>query len=250
MLRNKNDARADLMAITRISRNVTRSRQLCQVKNNQLVLTRQLEAISSSNSSTNSSSIKANKLSGLLAVMRSLQSEHISEDGKESDNSYMPFDDALEIYFAYQNKQPPFCNTDKDSFQYAILHEKWGLCVYVIFIEALNQRFIVLRPDTFDLGNFLDMITTIKTKPNHLTEERLVLDAEKVKSVMSTMDTEWDRKVARVLLSANRSRNQLEELGIDSDKTNADIQKVCFSVLNNIMRVSIKLRKYCNILQN
>ncbi len=94
------------------------------------------------------------------------------------------------------------------------------------------------------------MITTIKTKPYHLTEERLALDAEKVKSVMSTMNTEWDQKVARVLLSANRSRNRLEELGVDSDKTNADIQKVCFSLLNNIMRVSIKFRKYCNILQN
>jgi hypothetical protein len=90
----------------------------------------------------------------------------------------------------------------------------------------------VLRPDNFDFGNFLDMITTIKTKPNDLTEERLVIDAEKVKSVLGTMDTEWDRKVARVLLSANRSRNQLDELGIDSDKTNADIQKVRFSLIN------------------
>lgn len=70
------------------------------------------------------------------------------------------------------------------------------------------------------------MIATIKTKPNDATEERLMLDAEKVKSVMGTMDTEWDRKVARVLLSANRSRNQLEEIGINSDKTNAETQKV------------------------
>lgn len=239
-LRNKNDARADLIAITRISRNVTRSRQPCQVKDNQLVLTQQLETLSSSNSDTiNSSSNYANKLSGLLAVIRSLQSEHISLDGKEADNSYMPFDDALELYFAYLDKHPPFCNTDKDSFLYAILHEKWGLCVYVIFIEALNQRFIVLRPDNFDFGNFLDMITTIKTKPNDLTEERLVIDAEKVKSVLGTMDTEWDRKVARVLLSASRSRNQLDELGVDSDKTNADIQKVRFSLIININILSL-----------
>ena len=227
-LRKKNDARAELMKNARISRNVTRSRQPCQLKDNQLVLTRLLEGTSTNNTN----GIKVNKLSGLLAVIRSLQSEHIDLDGKELDNSFMPFDEALELYYAYLGKQPPFCNTDKDSFMYAILHDKWGLCVYVVFIEALNQRFVVLRPDSFDIGNFLDMVTTIKTRPNDLTEEKLVLDAEKVKYIMCTMDTEWDRKVARVFLSANRSRKQLEDLGIDSDKTSTDIQKVCYSLIN------------------
>ena len=212
------------MAKVRISRNVTRSKQPCQLKDNQIVLIHQLEATSNHTSSKSNS--KANKLSGLLAVIRSLRSGHIALDGEEWDNSYMPFNDALELYYAYQDKPPPFSNTDKDSYLYAILHEKWGLCVYVVFIEALNQRFVVLRPDNIDIGNLLDMITTIKATPNVLTVERLVLDAEKVKSLLSTVDTEWDRKVARVFLSVNRSRNQLEELGIDSDKT-----KLTFSIV-------------------
>ena len=34
--------------------------------------------------------------------------------------------------------------------------------------------------------------------------------------IISTIDTEWDQKVARVLLCANRTRSEIEMLGIDS----------------------------------
>ncbi len=91
-----------------------------------------------------------------------------------------------------------------------------------MFVESLNQRIIVLHPDSYDLANFLDMISKIG-----LANQESMLDAQKLKSLMDTMDTEWDRKVARVFLSANRSRARLEELGIDFDKTSAEVDKVC-----------------------
>ena len=32
------------------------------------------------------------------------------------------------------------------------------------------------------------------------------------------MDTEWDKKVVRVILGANRSRSEIDKQGMDSDK--------------------------------
>ena len=86
-----------------------------------------------------------------MAVLHSLQCEYIAENGKHYETSFLAFDDAIEIYFAYQNRTPAFTRPEKDSFKQAFLHETWGLCVYLIFVERLNKRFIVLRPDSCSL---------------------------------------------------------------------------------------------------
>ena len=61
-----------------------------------------------------------------------LKSEQIAENGQVYDSSFLPFDEAMELYYSYLGKEPPFIKTDKDHFQYALLHESWGFCVYVI----------------------------------------------------------------------------------------------------------------------
>ena len=140
-----------------------------------------------------------------------LTSEHIAENGKVYDGSFINFDEALELYYAHLNKGPPHINTDKDAFQYALLHQTWGLCVYVIFVETLKKRLIVLRPDSFDLDAFLVVICKEKENESIYNDEiRMDLNAEKIKAIMNTCDTEWDRKIARVLLSANCSRSQID----------------------------------------
>ena len=45
-------------------------------------------------------------------------------------------------------------------------------------------------------------------------------------SILDTLDSEWDRIVARVLLGVDKSREQLEELGINDDDISKNIQKV------------------------
>lgn len=40
------------------------------------------------------------------------------------------------------------------------------------------------------------------------------------------MDTEWDKKVLRVVLGITRSRRELDELGIDSDSITSDRKAV------------------------
>ena len=197
-LQGKNDAQAELTANARIAcsetRNVLKSLQPCSLKDNRRVLHSILEKINPPNLK------QKNKILGLLAVLDAIQCERIGQDGKTYDNSFLCFDSAMELFFAHCNKGPPFINTDKDKFLYAMLHEKWRLCVYVVFMEHLNRRLIVLRPDSCNIETFLDMIS--KSAPTRMYENTLQLTAENVKETLATVDTEWDRKVARVLLAA------------------------------------------------
>ena len=185
------------------TRNVLKSLQPCSLKDNRRVLHSILEKINPPNLK------QKNKILGLLAVLDAIQCERIGQDGKTYDNSFLCFDSAMELFFAHCNKGPPFINTDKDKFLYVLyemkcyfvmLHEKWRLCVYVVFMEHLNRRLIVLRPDSCNIETFLDMIS--KSAPTRMYENTLQLTAENVKETLATVDTEWDRKVARVLLAA------------------------------------------------
>ena len=56
--------------------------------------------------------------------------------------------------------------------------------------------------------------------------ERMELDAEKMQGILQTIDNEWDAKVARVLLAANRSRSEINKLGIDPDNIRSYTAKV------------------------
>ena len=95
-------------------------------------------------------------------------------------------------------------------------------------MQKLNKRFIVLRPDCCSLEVFLDMLCSSESTNTPL-HDRTDLDAEKVHGIMQTIDTEWDRKVARVLLGSDRSRKEVKELGIDPDNINQDTAKVGFN---------------------
>ena len=123
----------------------------------------------------------------------------------------MSFDESIELYFSYQNKFPPFAKADKNHFTYALLNEKWGLCVYLLFVEQLNCRYIVLRPDNCSLEVFFHMMCSTR---NVESAENTWLDADKVRGIVQTVDTEWDRKVVRVLLAANRSRREMVTLAL------------------------------------
>ena len=136
-LRGKNDARAELTANACVAcgetKNVLKSLQPCSLKDNRRVLHKILDKTSLSNNE------QKNKILGLIAVLDAIQCEHIGQDGKTYDTSFLPFNEGMELFFAYYNKGPPFINTEKDKFLYAMLHEKSGLCVYVVFMEHLNH---------------------------------------------------------------------------------------------------------------
>ncbi|CAB4005269.1 Hypothetical predicted protein, partial [Paramuricea clavata] len=121
---------------------------------------------------------KRKKIVGLLAVLDALQCKHIGVDGKAYNNSFLRFEEAMELFFAHHNND-----------------EGWGLCVYIVFIHSL-----ICYP-----------------RPSSMLEGTLQLHAENGHEILATVDTEWDRKVAQVLLASERSRSKISELGIDPD---------------------------------
>ena len=58
---------------------------------------------------------------------------------------------------------------------------------------------------------------------------KLVFNAEKAQGIFDTVDTKWDRKVASVMVCANRTRSEISKLGINVDNVKSNINKVCIS---------------------
>lgn len=58
----------------------------------------------------------------------------ISEDGKEVPNSYLKFEDALEHFLGFDTGYVSCLKFSYNvkRFQYALLHPKYGLCVYIL----------------------------------------------------------------------------------------------------------------------
>ena len=233
-LRSKNDARADLIRQERFSGYVSKSLQPCAVKDNRLVLKKLLQE------RTNPK--KKQKIEGLLAVFDLLKSNHVAENGKEYDCSFVAFAmKQRKFFFAFQDKTPPFVNTDRDKFTYALPHKDWGLCVYIIYIKSLNKKFIILRLNSFGDEDFLNTICTENVEAKQEFDDKLVLNAVKVKKIFDTVDTEWDKKVARVMVCANRTRSQISKLGIDVNNVKTDINKVgILKISTNSVRLHMR----------
>ena len=81
-----------------------------------------------------------------------------------------------------------------------------------------------MRPDEVDMRLFLDEISE---KSEDEVRPRMHLDKPFVQNLLSTMDSEWDKVVARVLLGIDRSRKELENIGIDAREISRNMEKVC-----------------------
>ena len=63
----------------------------------------------------------------------------------------------------------------------------------------------------------------------------------KLKKIFDTVDTEWDKKIARVMVCANRTRSQISKLGIDVDSIKTDINKVgILKISTNSFRLDMR----------
>lgn len=150
----------------------------------------------------------------------------MAKDGKEYDWRFVEFNEPVEIFLAFQNKAPQFINRDKNKLTYALLHQDWGLCVYIIYVKSLNKKFIVLRQGSYGIKVFLHVVCSDKAVTEGRVVENTSFDREKVQEILNRVDTEWDRKVARVSLSSNRSRSQIHDLGTDYDNVKTDVKTV------------------------
>ena len=97
------------------------------------------------------------------------------------------------------------------------MNDQHGLPVAIFSYPVTEQRFVLLLGNGLNLGMFLRFPAETSTTDEKNPVSRIVLSAEFVHDVLRSMDTEYDRECAKVLLSADKSRSDLDELGIKPD---------------------------------
>ena len=145
------------------------------------------------------------KISGLLALLDELTAQFQARDGREYATTILAFDYAIELYLGYQTGYVPNTATQdiKTQFTETLLNSNAGLFVSIIRLSSLGKSYIVLRPPD---GNMEPALDFILEELNNQQEEknRFDLNLETVHSILSTMDSEWNKKVECVLLGVNR----------------------------------------------
>ena len=96
----------------------------------------------------------------------------------------------------------------KTSFKDLILHPDYDLCIYIA--RMCGERYICLRPDNANISCICDALAE-KAKQ----EDACRIDVPELKILMELMDTEWDKKVLRYVLSSVRCYSEIKELGFD-----------------------------------
>ena len=148
-------------------------------------------------SKCNKSSKKEAKLQGLIEVL-----EHLLLPVNDDDSSvkgYLKFDIAHEIFCAHQEGP-----VDETTFRDALLHPEYGLCIYIANIPistGITTRFIVPKSTTFNSIEFFNEIEKLKVNFSEIVgnNQRLNIGRQETQSIISSMDTEWDKTCAKVL---------------------------------------------------
>lgn len=208
--------RSTIRRSTVVAENVRKSLQPCKPENNRTRLVSLLKS---------TSGIKATeKLYGLLAVLDELEAE--------TKNGYwggcIRFDDGYEIYSSFTESAP-----EREAFRDSLLHPTHGLCVCLFTNPWNGVRHIVLENGQTDIAH---MLTTISTSPPSAVGsqarrvDRFQLDGDIVHALLNSMDTAYDRKVARSVLAANRSRAEIYKLGMKPTRTVKSLKEVSEAV--------------------
>ncbi len=166
---------------------------------------------------------KEQKLKGLLEIHSHLMLK--PDFGYARHIGYIDFNIAYELYCGHLEH-----SVDHKEFRDILLHPEYGLCVYIVNFLESNKRYIVLKTETLDLPNFIvelnTAITSIEDPPSQANSTRLTIDKNSLQCILSSMDSEWDRKCAKVIIGANLSRKEMEELGFHPETLTKSVENV------------------------
>lgn len=216
----KNEIRSTIREKSTVNEAVLASLQCCKIKDNMAILDGKISKV------TRGSTLYQH-LSGLRAVLYSLLALIPDEDGTVKRQTYLGFDEAYLLFLAFV----PFGSLliddreKKKYFKELLLHPEYGLSVYIV--KTKFHHFIILKSGETDLADFLLKVTA----QNQMNETRFEMNKQTIQQLMKTVDTEWDRKVVRIIIGATRSRSEIESLGIDPDSLCKD-EKDVFGLIN------------------
>ena len=99
-----------------------------------------------------------------------------------------------------------------------------GLPVYVLF-KPNHFHVVAIRADgSHHTESLLRWLLLDHNRPSDdIVDENkgLTLNASNTSAILESMDTKWDRKCARVILTSSRSNSELENLGLDANSVHS-----------------------------
>ena len=154
----------------------------------------------------------------------------LSLNGRDAALSYMLFSEAFDIYKSHISQEEMRLSGDgylKDDLRNLLCHPDYGLCIYLLR-RPKRKEIIILRPDHIDLIHVLSFLVTDEETEQQNSKERdkMIVNKEFCKDLMSAVDTEWDRRVMRVMIAAGRTNPEFEDLGFNSDLRSKDKKRV------------------------
>ena len=204
---NDHQIRSRIHEESKVHPRIQISLQTCKVEENESVIKGFIEKMI--NDERRKSNLKA-----LLYILDLLLAEVPQLNGRVYTHSYLEFNLALDIFLSFSDHagSPEHISIARKSknikkeFRNLLLHPTFGLCVYIV--KQPFKRYIILRPDDIYIGSVLSVLTDKEEDVEQL-EKRIVKD------LLSSMDTEWDKKVLRYILSKLFSYRKYESLGMD-----------------------------------
>ena len=177
--------------------------------------------------------MQSRHIRALIYVNECLHAKVLGENNIEKGSSFLTFTEGYQIFlgFSYEQNITMLLNDrhTKIYFRELLLHPKYGLCVYLV--KRLQAEYIHLKPDSCDYEGFFAECFS-KGKDNEIE----LINKELVSSLILVMDTEWNKEVLRVFLCLDRSRREVDALGIDSDSIVRD-RNMVFGYINSVANV-------------
>eukprot|EP00794_Sanderia_malayensis_P021291 gene21291-23363_t len=209
---SKNALRSDIRNSSKLGKYSRVSLQRCSIEENENVLDKQIDACERAQPSE-VNMVHLKNLKGLRAVLQMLTVNYNNNDHMVR-KSYLLFDDALELFLSFKDNATESSIKDKETrqkFRDVLCHEKYGLCVYVVL-----QKYVVLRSDDINLEGFFDDLIDGMKSESQFVPLRQELTPDFAKKLLELTDTEWDRRLLRVVFGALKTKQELKELGISS----------------------------------
>ena len=183
-----NRIRTEIRQKSKVNEYIPRSLQSCQQSDTANIFQSHLLSLETD-------SMQSKHIRALIYINECLHAKVPNENNIEKSSSFMTFTEGYQIFlgFSYEQNITMLVNDRhiKKHFRELLLHPKYGLCVYIV--KHLQTEYILLRPDSCDYEGFF---AEVCSKGNG--DEIELISKELVLSLISVMDSEWDKNVLKV----------------------------------------------------
>ena len=121
---------------------------------------------------------------------------------------YQKFEEAFQLYSSHITE-----TVDQNRFILDVLDQEMGLAVSII--EIHSAKYIVLNDAPIDLPSLLIQSKEIHQHNERNEPKRLIIGKQLMMQITGTMDTEYDKNIAKGIFCINMSRSEMIGIGVD-----------------------------------